>query len=145
MDTRLQEGIIGFLLFVVGKEKQTANFICKWGNSLMCKRVVRFALLFFFFFFFFFFFANIPAIVIFLSIYIYVWPVILNNNNNNNHIQRRNSSLLQSPHCAANHLQHIRSSGPGAIVCKSYVTHRASITCSMSYYVPCGTKGQLSH
>ena len=29
MDTRLQEGIIGFLLFVVGKENQTANFICK--------------------------------------------------------------------------------------------------------------------
>ena len=23
------EGIIGFLFFVVGKEKQTANFICK--------------------------------------------------------------------------------------------------------------------
>ena len=29
MDTRLQEGIIGFLLFVVGKENQTANFICE--------------------------------------------------------------------------------------------------------------------
>ena len=57
MDTRLQEGIIGFLLFVVGKENQTANFICKWGNSLMCKTVVRSALPFFFFLFFFFFFA----------------------------------------------------------------------------------------
>ena len=56
MDTRLQEGIIGFLLFVVGKENQTANFICKWGNSLMCKTVVRSALPFFFFFFLFFFF-----------------------------------------------------------------------------------------
>ena len=29
MDTKLQEGIIGFLLFVVGKENQTVNFICK--------------------------------------------------------------------------------------------------------------------
>ena len=27
MDARIQEGIIGFLLFVVGKENQTANFI----------------------------------------------------------------------------------------------------------------------
>ena len=57
MDTRLQEGIIGFLLFVVGKENQTANFMWKWGNSLMCKTVVRSALPFFFssssFFFFF--------------------------------------------------------------------------------------------
>ena len=60
MHTRLQEGIIGFLLFVVGKENQTANFICKWGNSLMCKTVVRSALPFFFFFFW----HGIPAIVI---------------------------------------------------------------------------------
>ena len=44
MDTRLQERIIGFLLFVVGKENQTAYFICKKGNSLMCKSVVRSAL-----------------------------------------------------------------------------------------------------
>ena len=36
---------------------------------------------------------------------------------------------LQSPHCAANCLQHVRSSGPGAIVCKSRATHRALITC----------------
>ena len=57
MDTRLQEGIIGFLLFVVGKENQTANFICKWGNSLMYKTVVRFAFFFSSSFFFFFFLA----------------------------------------------------------------------------------------
>ena len=31
----------------------------------------------------------------------------------------------QSPHCAANYLQHVRSSGPGAVVCKSRTTHRA--------------------
>ena len=62
MDTRLQEGIIGFLLFVVGKENQTANFICKRGNSLMCKTVVKSALPFFFFFFF--FWHDRPAIVI---------------------------------------------------------------------------------
>ena len=52
MDTRLQEGIIGFLWCVVGKENQTANFIRKWGSSLMCKTVVRSALPFFFLLFF---------------------------------------------------------------------------------------------
>ena len=40
--------------------------------------------------------------------------------------------FLQSPHSAANRLQHVRSSGPGAIVCKSRATHRALITCNMS-------------
>ena len=43
--------------------------------------------------------------------------------------------FLQSPHSAANCLQHARSSGPGAIVCKSRATHRALITCNMSCYV----------
>ena len=38
--------------------------------------------------------------------------------------------FLQSPHCASNCLQHTRSSGPGAIVCKSRATHRALITCT---------------
>ena len=37
--------------------------------------------------------------------------------------------FLQSPHSAANCLQHVRLSGPGAIVCKSRATHRALITC----------------
>ena len=37
--------------------------------------------------------------------------------------------FLQSPHSAANCLQHVRSSGPGAIMCKSPATHRALITC----------------
>ena len=37
--------------------------------------------------------------------------------------------FLQSPHSAANRLQHVRSSGPGAIVCKSRATHRTLITC----------------
>ena len=31
--------------------------------------------------------------------------------------------FLQSPHCAVNHLQHVRSSGPGAVVCKPHATH----------------------
>ena len=53
--------------------------------------------------------------------------------------------FLQSPHSAANCLQHVHSSGPGAIVCKSRATHRAFITCNMSCYVPLGTKGQLSY
>ena len=35
--------------------------------------------------------------------------------------------FLQSPHSAANCLQHSR--GPGAIVCKSRATHRTLITC----------------
>ena len=37
--------------------------------------------------------------------------------------------FLQSPHSAANCLQCARSSGPGAIVCKSRATHQALITC----------------
>ena len=36
----------------------------------------------------------------------------------------------QSPHSAANRLQHVRSSGPGAIVCKPRATRRALITCT---------------
>ena len=46
-----------------------------------------------------------------------------NYNNNNNRIERRNLRFLQS-HCAANCLQHVCSSGQGAIVCKSRATHR---------------------
>ena len=53
--------------------------------------------------------------------------------------------FLQSPLCAANRLQHVRSSGPGAIVYRPRATHRALITCNMSCYVPRGTKGQLSY
>ena len=37
--------------------------------------------------------------------------------------------FLQSPHSAANCLQYVRSSGPGAIVCKSRATHWALIMC----------------
>ena len=37
--------------------------------------------------------------------------------------------FLQFSHSAANCLQHVRSSGPGATVCKSRATHRALITC----------------
>ena len=43
--------------------------------------------------------------------------------------------FLQSPHSATNRLQHVRSSGPCAIVCKSRATHRALITCNS----PCAT------
>ena len=53
--------------------------------------------------------------------------------------------FLQSPRSAANRLQHARSSGPGAIVCKSHAAHRALIMCNMLCYVPLGTKGQLSY
>ena len=40
--------------------------------------------------------------------------------------------FLQSPHCC---LQHVHSSGQGAIVRKSIATHPAFITCNM----PCAT------
>ena len=63
--------------------------------------------------------------------------------NNNNRTERRNLRFLRSPHCAANHLQHVRLSGPGAIICKSCATHRALIMCNMSCCVPHGKKGQL--
>ena len=37
--------------------------------------------------------------------------------------------FLQSPHSAANCLQHVRSSGPGTIVCKSRATYPVLIMC----------------
>ena len=43
--------------------------------------------------------------------------------------------FIQSPHSAANCLQHVRSSGPGTIVCKSHATHWALIMCKC--YVTC--------
>ena len=54
-----------------------------------------------------------------------------NDMNDNNRIERRSTRFLQSPHCAAICLQHVRSNGPGAIVCKSRATHRTLITCSL--------------
>ena len=39
--------------------------------------------------------------------------------------------FLQSPHCAANCLQHVRSSDPDTSVCKSRATHPAFIICNM--------------
>ena len=52
--------------------------------------------------------------------------------------------FLQPPHCTANRLQHVRSSGPGAIMCNLHATQRALNTCNISCYVPLGTKRQLS-
>ena len=40
--------------------------------------------------------------------------------------------FVQSPHCAANCLQHVRSSGQGAIACKSRATHQGIIACNTS-------------
>ena len=48
-----------------------------------------------------------------------------------NCIERRNSRFLPSPLCAVNCLQHVRSSGLSAIVCKSRATHQALITYNM--------------
>ena len=73
-----------------------------------------------------------------------LFNVSSSNNNNETRIERRKSrfftisSLRREPFPT-----HIRSSGSGAIVCKSRATHRAHITCNMSCYVPRGTKGQL--
>ena len=65
---------------------------------------------------------------------------LLNNNYNSNNIiiiiiiiiiiafKGAIRDFLQSPHSAANCLQHVRSSGPRAVVCKSRATHRALIT-----------------
>ena len=41
--------------------------------------------------------------------------------------------FLQSPQCAADRLEHLLTSGPGTVVCKSRATHRAFITSNMRY------------
>ena len=66
-------------------------------------------------------------------------------NNENNRIERRNSRFFckQSLHCAANCFQHVRSSAPGAIVCKSRAAHRALIMCNMSCATWCKRTAQL--
>ena len=56
---------------------------------------------------------------------------IFNNNKKKNRIQRRYLTFLQSPYSTANCLQHVRSSGPGAIVCKSCATQRVSRASAM--------------
>ena len=38
--------------------------------------------------------------------------------------------FVQSPHCAANCIQHVHSSGPGATERKSCAAHTAPITCN---------------
>ena len=50
----------------------------------------------------------------------------------------------QSPHCAANCLQHMRSSGPGAIVCKSRASHRALDSLPPTNLVPHVCSAQLA-
>ena len=75
------------------------------------------------------------------------WRGNNSNNDDNDHIARRNLRFLQSPHCATNCLQHIHSSGQGAVVCKSYANHVQCIE-RLSYatcHVPHGAKGQLSY
>ena len=66
----------------------------------------------------------IIIIIIIIIVVVVVIIIIIN------HIERRKSRFLQSPHCAANCLQHARSNGPGAVVCKSRATHRALMTCN---------------
>ena len=52
--------------------------------------------------------------------------------------------FMQSPHCAANCLQHVRSSDPGAIMRKSRATHRTLIMCNMLCATWYGGTAQLS-
>ena len=59
-----------------------------------------------------------------------------NNDNNNDCTERPNLKCLQHPHCAANCLQHVRSNGKGADMCRLRATHWALITCN----VPCATR-----
>ena len=65
----------------------------------------------------------------------FLHPSALHNDdddNNDDRIDTVQFEILQSHHCAANCIQHVRSSGQDAIVCKSRATHRALIACSMS-------------
>ena len=39
--------------------------------------------------------------------------------------------FLQSPRCATDYLQHLRSSAPGTIVCKSRATRQVLVTCNV--------------
>ena len=64
------------------------------------------------------------------------------NNNVNNHIEKRNSNFLQSPHCAVNCLQHVRSRGQGTVVCKSRAKHIEGLSCTSR--VSRSAKGQLN-
>ena len=49
----------------------------------------------------------------------------LNSNNTDSGTERCYWRFVQPPHCAANCLQHARSSGPGTMVYKSHATHTA--------------------
>ena len=49
--------------------------------------------------------------------------IFLNSDNSNDRTERRNVKFLQSPLCAANCLQHVRSSGLNAVECKARATH----------------------
>ena len=59
-----------------------------------------------------------------------------------NRMERHSLRFLQSPHCAANCLQHTHWSSQGPIVYKSHATHQALTT--RATCVPPGMKGQLS-
>ena len=53
----------------------------------------------------------------------------------NTHKKRSKSHFLQSPHCTANCLQHVRSSGQGVVVCKSRATPN-----HLQHQTTCNTK-----
>ena len=51
---------------------------------------------------------------------------------------------FQFPHCAANRLRHVSSSGQGAIVCKSRATHRALITSRLGVVMGLSVRQSIS-
>ena len=66
----------------------------------------------------------------------------MNKNSNNIHFERVNLRFLQSSHCPANCLQHVRSMDRA----QSFANHAQHIELLFrsTHRVPCRTKGQLS-
>ena len=67
------------------------------------------------------------SVTVSLKTSVLMFPIF---NDRNNDTERRNWRFLQSPHCAANCLQHVHSSGQGVIVC-NHVQHQALTMCNI--------------
>ena len=70
----------------------------------------------------------------------------MGNSTNNNSIERRNSRFFPAPHCTANRLQHVRSSGPRTIMCHTSGACHVQHVCNTSgachvQHVVCNTSG----
>ena len=69
----------------------------------------------------------------------------INNTNNNNHIQRRKSRFFTISSLRREPSPTRTLKWPSRKRVESRAAHRALITCSMSFYVPRDTKGQLRY